>query len=72
MAFSALFGASQPFDGAYSLVTSPFLSPAVLAVVRLGLAAYMTFALVFVLVWEITRTHNANQCVLLTHRADWS
>ncbi|KZW00489.1 hypothetical protein EXIGLDRAFT_830649 [Exidia glandulosa HHB12029] len=61
MAVAGLFGASQPFDASCALVSSPFLSPAWLAGVRLVLAFYMTFTLLFVLIWEITRTHNANQ-----------
>ncbi|EJD54491.1 hypothetical protein AURDEDRAFT_110111 [Auricularia subglabra TFB-10046 SS5] len=60
MGFSALVGAESPFDAECSLVTSPFLSPLLLALARLLLALYMTVALLVVLIWQGTVTHDAH------------
>lgn len=53
-------GLSLPFDSQYKLVTSPFFSPTVLAFIRLTFAVYLLFTLLFVLVWDIVRDHDAS------------
>ncbi|KAF9261816.1 hypothetical protein L218DRAFT_961056 [Marasmius fiardii PR-910] len=48
-----LFGVSEPvFDGSYRLVTSPFFSPTVLAIIRFIVALYTTTVLVIVLAMD--------------------
>ena len=55
----ALLGAPAPFDPACTLVTSPVLSPLALAVLRLTLAAYALFVVIFELVHESVVDHTA-------------
>jgi len=45
-------GVSTPFDSEHTLVTSPVVSPLVLAIIRICLAFYTLFTILFVLVWE--------------------
>ena len=59
-----LLGAPVPFDPEYAFVTSPILSAPLLAAVRLTLALYTLVALIFALVWDATRLHDADSCVL--------
>ncbi|KAH9857708.1 hypothetical protein C2E23DRAFT_720282 [Lenzites betulinus] len=58
--FYARLGVSAPFDPKHDLVTSPVFSPLVLAILRLGLGFYAFFVLLFHLIWDSVRTHNAN------------
>ncbi|KAG6888357.1 hypothetical protein C0995_009050 [Termitomyces sp. Mi166 len=52
-------GARTPFDPNATHVTSPLVSPLVLAQARLVLASYTLFTLVFTLVWSAVRDHDA-------------
>ncbi|KAI9056863.1 hypothetical protein FKP32DRAFT_1584820 [Trametes sanguinea] len=56
----ARLGVGAPFDPDHKLVTSPFFSPLVLAVVRLGLGSYALFVLLFHLIWDAVRTDDAD------------
>lgn len=56
-------GLSVPFDSQHNLVTSPFFKPTVLACIRLVIALYIFFTLLFVLVWEAVREHDASRSV---------
>jgi len=47
------------FDPHHKLVTSAVFSPPKLASLRLLLAIYTTTTAIFILVWEIVKTHNA-------------
>ena len=58
--FYARLGVSEPFDPDHKLVTSPVFSPLVLAIVRLGLGFYGLFVLLFHLIWEAVKTHEAD------------
>lgn len=60
----AHLGLSLPFDSQHKLVTSPFFSPTVLASIRLIIAFYSLFTLVFVLIWEAVVLHDASGSVL--------
>ncbi|KAI5118345.1 hypothetical protein M0805_009148 [Coniferiporia weirii] len=53
-------GVQESFDAEATFVTSPILSPLALAVVRLTLAFYTFFTLVFDLVWYGVRLHAAD------------
>ncbi|KAH9890691.1 hypothetical protein C8Q73DRAFT_135673 [Cubamyces lactineus] len=56
----ARLGVSEPFDPDHKLVTSPVFSPLVLAIIRLGLAFYGLFVLLFHLIWDAVKTHEAD------------
>lgn len=58
-----LLGAPDPFDPLHAFVTSPVLSAPLLAAARLTLALYTLVALVFALVWDAVRLHDANEYV---------
>ncbi|EDR00926.1 uncharacterized protein LACBIDRAFT_192763 [Laccaria bicolor S238N-H82] len=59
--FLRSLGAASPFDPAHKLVTSPVISsPFVLAILRLIVAFYTTFALIFSLAWEGTKLGTAD------------
>ena len=53
----ALLGTPAPFDPACTLVTSPVLPPLALAALRLTLAAYALFVVIFELVHESVVDH---------------
>jgi len=53
-------GVSSPFDTSNSLVTSPVVSPAVLAGIRLTFAVYGLTTALFVLIWDGVKLHTAN------------
>ncbi|KAH8111166.1 hypothetical protein DFH11DRAFT_645641 [Phellopilus nigrolimitatus] len=53
-------GVQNPFDKEGAFVTSPILSPLVLAAVRFTFAFYTLFTLIFVLVWDAIRLHIAD------------
>lgn len=55
----ALFGAPTPFDPTYKWVTSTFLSPMTLAVLRLTMAFYGLVTLVFAMSWDFGRLHES-------------
>jgi len=44
-----------PFDPAHRLVTSPFFSPFALAAIRVSIALYTLFTLLFTLIWDDVR-----------------
>jgi hypothetical protein len=48
------------FDPQHKLVTSPAFAPSILGLLRLLLAVYTTVTAIFVLVWEIVKTHNGD------------
>jgi len=56
-------GVSSPFDSQHRLVTSPFVSPFVLASIRLLLAFYTLFTALFILVWDGVKDHTAQKYV---------
>lgn len=56
-------GVSSPFDTSATLVTSPVLSPAVLAAVRLVFATYGLTTALFVLIWDGVKLHTADTYV---------
>ena len=59
--FLKCLGAASPFDPAHKLVTSPVISsPFVLAILRLIVAFYTTFAIIFSLAWEATKLGTAH------------
>ncbi|KAI0831778.1 hypothetical protein BC628DRAFT_1310907 [Trametes gibbosa] len=58
--FYSRFGVSAPFDPKHDLVTSPVFSPLVLAIIRLTLGSYALFVVLFHLIWEGVRTHEAD------------
>lgn len=59
--FLKSLSAASPFDPAHKLVTSPVISsPFVLAILRLVVALYTTFALIFSLAWEATKLGTAD------------
>ncbi|KAI0781329.1 hypothetical protein BD413DRAFT_600712 [Trametes elegans] len=55
----ARFGVDAPFDPQHTLVTSPILSPRVLAATRLALGLYALGALLARLVWGALHAHDA-------------
>jgi len=55
------FGVHRPFDTEQRLVTSPFFRPSVLGVLRLGLASYTFFVLLFKLVWDSIKLGDGDQ-----------
>lgn len=59
MTLAAKFGVSTPFDPQHAFVTSPVFTPPVLAFVRLVMAFYTLFTLIFILVREyvVSDTH---------------
>ena len=57
MSCLAKLGVTIPFDPQHAFVTSPVLSPLPLAIVRLVMAFYALFTIVFVLAWELNVTH---------------
>lgn len=63
MSVLAKLGAPVPFDAEAAFTTSPFLSPLALAAIRLTLAFYTLFTIIFVLAWEAIRLHDANSYV---------
>ncbi|KAI8998982.1 hypothetical protein BD414DRAFT_140078 [Trametes punicea] len=56
----ARLGVGVPFDHDHKLVTSPFFSPLVLAIIRLGLGSYALFVLFFHLIWDSVKTHQGD------------
>ena len=56
-------GVCSPFDSTASFATSPFLSPHALAFIRILLAFYTLFTLVFCLVWDAVRENSADRFV---------
>ncbi|KAI0350093.1 hypothetical protein OH77DRAFT_1102369 [Trametes cingulata] len=58
--FYARMGVGAPFDPDHALVTSPVFSPLVLAVIRLALGSYALFVLLFHLIWDAVKTHDAD------------
>ena len=58
--FYARFGVGAPFDPNHDLVTSPVFSPLVLAIIRLALGSYAIFVVLFHLIWDGVRAHNAD------------
>ncbi|OBZ75420.1 hypothetical protein A0H81_04742 [Grifola frondosa] len=57
---SKWLGVPAPFDPQHTLVTSPFLPPLALAALRMTLAAYALFFVVFQLTWDALILQNAN------------
>ncbi|EKM54929.1 uncharacterized protein PHACADRAFT_142709 [Phanerochaete carnosa HHB-10118-sp] len=53
-----LLGVASPFDPSFSLVTSPLLPPLALALLRLSLALYCTFFMLFRLINEGIKNHS--------------
>ncbi|EIW60734.1 uncharacterized protein TRAVEDRAFT_64129 [Trametes versicolor FP-101664 SS1] len=53
-------GVSAPFDPNRNLVTSPVCSPLVLAIIRLALGSYALFVVLFHLIWDAVRDHDAD------------
>ncbi|KAH9923972.1 uncharacterized protein BXZ73DRAFT_50715 [Epithele typhae] len=53
------FGVTAPFDPAHELVTSYCLPPVALAALRLSIGTYAAFAVIFELVRESVRDHDA-------------
>ncbi|CAL1694596.1 unnamed protein product [Somion occarium] len=53
-------GVSHPFDPDYSFVTSPVFSPFVLAILRLTIASYALFVVLFAIIWDSVRLKNAD------------
>ena len=56
-------GAPAPFDPSDSFVTSPFLSPRALGLVRLLFAIWTFVNALFVLIWQAVRLHTAGSYV---------
>ena len=56
-------GVVTPFDPEHSLVTSPFFSPLVLAIIRLTLALYALITVLVILIWDATKLHVAERYV---------
>ncbi|KAJ3475221.1 hypothetical protein NLI96_g11975 [Meripilus lineatus] len=54
-------GVVTPFDPEHSLVTSPFFSPLVLAIIRLTLALYALITVLVILIWDATKLHVAER-----------
>ena len=59
----AALAVGAPLDPSFSLVTSPFLSPLALAILRLSLAFYGTVFVVVRLVYEGINLHTDNSYV---------
>jgi hypothetical protein len=60
-----ILAVGTPFDPTFSLVTSPFLSPLVLAILRLALAFYGTMFVVVKLIYEGIKFHTDASYVLV-------
>jgi hypothetical protein len=58
-------GVASNFDSRHALVTSPVLSPLVLAAIRLLLAFYTLFTNIFIFVWNGVRLGVGAGCVAL-------
>ncbi|KAI0373345.1 hypothetical protein BV20DRAFT_938448 [Pilatotrama ljubarskyi] len=58
--FYSRMGVGAPFDPNHDLVTSPVFSPLVLAAIRLALGSYALFVLLFHLIWDAVKTHDAD------------
>lgn len=54
------WGLSSPCDTQHKLVTSPVFSPTVLACLRLTLAFYTLFTILFTLIWDSVSLHDAS------------
>lgn len=63
--YSAL-GVSQKFDLAHKFVTSPVIrTPCTFAAIRLAVATYTLFTLLFTLIWQTVKQNHGNRCVPL-------
>jgi len=66
MTLGTKLGISTPFDSQHTFVTSPFFSTLTLAIIRLSLASYTLFTIIFVLAHE-TREHTDTYFSYFTH-----
>src|SRR6266540_364396 len=67
-----ILGISQNFDLPHKFVTSPVIrTPSIFAGIRLAVATYTLFTLLFTLVWQTVKENEGSRCVLFRYSLEF-